>query len=88
MLYKFVAAAAVATAIVGGWSVSQAQNDPRLEEDIRRSFSLCYLPPPTRQFDCVRFGVLIGQHTDKWPEWRQTNPEWFDWETGKLPPPQ
>ena len=63
----------IATAIVGGPSVSQAQNDRGLEIAITEWFHMDLRPA------CVRFGVLIGQHTDKWPEWRQTHPEWSNW---------
>jgi hypothetical protein len=84
MLYKFVAAAAIATAIVGGPSVSQAQDDPGIEMEMINWHIYYYLPHAPQQA-CVRFGVLLGQHTDKWPEWRQTRPEWFDWEKNKSP---
>ena len=85
MLYKFVAAAAIATAIVGGPSVSQAQNDPIiLWREISQWFRFCNMHFSS---GCIHFGVLLGQHTDKWPEWRQTNPEWFSWEKGQVSPP-
>jgi hypothetical protein len=82
MLYKFVAAAVIATAIVGGPSVSQAQNDASLVREITQWFRFCNT---NMRQGCVRFGVLLGQHTDKWPEWRQTHPEWFFWEQNRSP---
>jgi hypothetical protein len=29
---------------------------------------------------CVRFGILIGEHHERWVEWRRSHPEWWWWE--------
>jgi hypothetical protein len=81
MLNKFVAAVVIA-AIVGGSSVSQAQNDFGLELEVGQLLMFCI--KDVRKA-CVQFGMLIEQHTDKWPEWRQTHPNWFNWEKNQFP---
>ena len=28
---------------------------------------------------CVRFGVLIGEHHERWVEWHRRHPDWWWW---------
>jgi hypothetical protein len=29
---------------------------------------------------CIRFGMLLGEHHERWGEWRHSHPEWWGWE--------
>lgn len=29
---------------------------------------------------CVRFGIILGEHHDRYEEWRRHHPEWWWWE--------
>jgi hypothetical protein len=75
MFNRFMAAAAIATAILGWSSASQAQS-PR-DAEIIGFHQLC---DKGDRKACVRFGMLIEHNRDMHAEWRRSHPEFFWWE--------
>ena len=75
MFNKFMAATAIATAILGWSSASQAQS-PR-DAEIIGFHQLC---DKGDRKACVRFGILIGQNQQRHADWRRAHADWFWWE--------
>jgi hypothetical protein len=75
MLNKFLAAAAIATALLGYSNASQAQN--AREAEIVGFHQLC---DKGDRKACVRFGMMLQQNHDMHEGWRRTHPEFFWWE--------
>ena len=75
MFNKFMAATAIATAILGWSSASHAQS-PR-DAEIIGFHQLC---DKGDRKACVRFGMLIGQNQQRHADWRRAHADWFWWE--------